>query len=535
MTARATLGGALVVFQSSVLALAPHSSSTLLWICLTYFAAALTVRLTTQPQQMQPTLDAQWLRTVGVDVLAFATLQMVQGGAINYIPLFALPVLMVSVLGSMLLAMATAASITLLLFAHALWLLTQHAGDIGTDFVQAALTGAGFFAIAFISNQLATRLASMELRAQRNQRAATEQRQVNELVIQSLTEGVLVVDDQGKVRSVNPAACLLLDTQTLAAELDLYLHPGARALMRLIETSFVSQAPQQADVTLHQPGHSTRRLRVRTQLTGASQDSAMGLCVVFMQDQREIQARIRSEKLAGMGRMSAAVAHELRNPLAAITQANALLAEDLSDPAQQRLAQMVAQNALRLENIVKDVLHLTHAQGSGDDDPAQPLDLRESVQRICRDWCNQHAVTDDQLTVNLPVDVPKVWFDVEHLRRVLINLLDNALRYASHQPSSLQVSVALAEPGSPHCGVLLRVWSDGAVLDTSMEQHLFEPFFSTESRSSGLGLYICRELCESHGASISYERSERPLANQPHPGNEFSVHFKLAPSKHSTP
>ena len=260
----------------------------------------------------------------------------------------------------------------------------------------------------------------------------------------------------------------------------------------------------------------------------------MGLCVVFMEDQREIQARIRSEKLAGMGRMSAAVAHEIRNPLAAITQANALLAEDLREPAQQRLAKMVGQNALRLENIVKDVLHLTHAGTSDPDDPAQPLDLCENTQRICRDWRSQQAAANP-LVMNLTADVPKVWFDPEHLRRVLINLLDNALRYASQQPGSIQVSLGLTESGSPQRGVTLRVWSDGAVLDASMEQHLFEPFFSSESRSSGLGLYICRELCESHGASISYERSERQMADQPHPGNEFSVNFKLAPSKYRTP
>jgi len=529
MTARVTLGLAMVVFQGGVLALAPQTGSVSLLICLGYFAATLMGRLTDHPQQLRLTLDAQWLRTVGVDVLAYASLQMVQGGAINYTPLFALPVLMVSVLGSMLMAMATAAGITLLLLAHTFWALSQKAGDTGTILLQAALTGTGCFAIAFISSQFATRLASMELRAQRSQLAAAEQRQVNELVIQSLTDGVLVVDELGRVRSANPAACLLLDTQAPPGELHLRRHPGVQGLMRLIDTSFASQAPQEADITINMPGRKTRRLRARTQLTCASRGSVMGLCVVFMQDQREIQARIRSEKLAGMGRMSAAVAHEIRNPLAAITQANALLSEDLSDPSQRSLALMVGKNALRLENIVKDVLHLTHAGEPGGEDSAQPLDLRESTERICRDWTSQNNITG-VLELHLSAGLPRVWFDVEHLRRILVNLLDNAHRYASHQPGSMQVSIEPTEPDLPKRGVMLRVWSDGAVLDSSMEQHLFEPFFSSESRSSGLGLYICRELCESHGANISYERSERQLANQPHPGNEFSVTFKLAPS-----
>ncbi len=534
MTARVTLGLVLSLFQAAIFALNPQSSSAALIICLAYFAATLAVRLNERPQQLRRTFDAQWLRTVGVDVLAFATLQFVQGGAIDYTPLFAMPVLMVSVLGSMLLAMATAASITLLLFAHAFWLFSRPSGDVSANFLQAALTGAGCFAISFLASQLATRLASVELRAKRSQLAATEQRQVNELVIKSMTDGVLVVDELGKVRSANPAAGLLLDAPAQGAELDLSTRPGWQALMQLITASFASQGPQQADITIARQGRSARRLQVHTQLTGSAQRDALGLCVVFMQDQREIQARIRAEKLAGMGRMSAAVAHEIRNPLAAITQANALLTEDLTDPAQKRLTHMVGQNALRLENIVKDVLHLTHASPPGTDEPRQPLDLCESTARICRDWANQHQALAD-IALNLPGALPAVWFDAEHLRRVLINLLDNALRYGSRRPGCLQVTAETVTNERQRRSVVLRVWSDGPVLDASMEQHLFEPFFSSESRSSGLGLYICRELCESHGASIAYDRSERLLANQLVAGNEFSVIFKSVPKQPTTP
>ena len=534
MTARATLGFMLALFQGGVYALIPQQNSAPLLICMAYFAAALAVRLAGQPQPLRQSFDGSWLRTAGVDLLAFATLQIVQGGAIDYTPLFAMPVLMVGVLGSMLLAMATAAGVTLLLFAHAAWLMTHHTGDVTGNFLQAALTGAGCFAISFIASQLATRLASVELRAQRNQLAATEQRRVNELVIKSLTDGVLVVDESGKVRSTNPAACLLLDAATDNDALDLSTRPGCQALMQLVLASFVNQRPQQADITVDRPGSSPRRVRVRTQLTGSPLTEAQGSCVVFIQDQREIQARIRAEKLAGMGRMSAAVAHEIRNPLAAITQANALLTEDLTDPAQQRLAQMVGQNALRLENIVRDVLHLADAGEPGQADSAQPLDLCESTERICRDWRNQHAA-GGELSLNLPTEALSGWFDVEHLRRVLINLLDNAHRFASHRPSSIQISLESEGPLRSMRGLTLRVWSDGAALDPSVEQHLFEPFFSSESRSSGLGLYICRELCESHGATIAYDRSDRLLNQQLVAGNEFRVVFKPAPEQHATP
>lgn len=534
MTARVTLGLVLSIFQGGIFALVPQQGGTPLLICLTYFAIALTVRLTSQPQRLRQSFDSPWLRTVGVDVLAFATLQVIQGGAMDYTPLFALPVLMVSVLGSMLLAMATAASVTLLMFAHAAWLLTRHSGDVTANFLQAALTGAGCFAISFLGSQLATRLASMELRAQRNQLAATEQRRVNELVIKSLTDGVLVVDGAGTVRSTNPAACLLLNTPAQLVEINLRERRGCQALMALIDASFASQTPQQADITIDLAGSSARQLRARTQLTGSQRGDTLGLCVVFLQDQREIQARIRSEKLAGMGRMSAAVAHEIRNPLAAITQANALLTEDLSDPAQQRLAHMVGQNALRLENIVKDVLHLTHTGDGGPDELARPLDLVESTDRTCRDWINQHGAGSD-MRLSRPQTRLTVCFDGEHLRRILVNLLDNARRFASDRPGSIQVSIDASDESQSTPGATLRVWSDGAALDPSVEQHLFEPFFSSESRSSGLGLYICRELCESHGATISYDRSDRWLAQQLVSGNEFSVFFRLAPDHPTTP
>jgi len=255
---------------------------------------------------------------------------------------------------------------------------------------------------------------------------------------------------------------------------------------------------------------------------------------VFMQDQREIQARIRAEKLASMGRMSAAVAHEIRNPLAAISQANALLTEELSDPAQQRLAHIVGQNAIRLENIVKDVLHLAQVSTPGADSSAQRLDLTESATRICRDWSVQHPAASG-IALSLPGELPIVRFDAEALRQILINLLDNANRYASHRSGSIQVCAEVTTIDGPKRRIALRVWSDGPVLDAWVEQHLFEPFFSSESRSSGLGLYICRELCESHGASISYDRSERLLADQSVPGNEFSVIFKFAPDSSAKP
>ena len=530
MTARATLGLVLVLLQGGIFVLTPQLSSTSLLICVAYFAAALAVRLLTHPQHLGHTLDAQWLRTVGVDLVTFAALQALQNSSINYTPLFALPVLMASVLGSLIVAMGTAAGVTLLLFGYASWLSVLAPAETTSHFMQAALTGLGCFAISFIASQLATRLASVELSAQRSQLAATVQRQVNELVIASLNDGIVVVDEQLWVRSANPAAFGLMGLAAQPADTAWSLtgQAGWQALQDVVVLSHTTQRPQQADLSIRLEGQGLRHLRVLTQLTTPLEGQSHALCVVFMQDQREMQARLRAEKLASMGRMSAAVAHEIRNPLAAIVQANALLSEDLKEPGQLRMTHMVQQNAQRLEKIVQDVLHLAHAPHRHEAAPGQMLALEESIERVCRDWQRQASITH-ALKVDLPGGPHFVWFDTEHLRRILVNLLDNARRFASGAHASIQVSVKISSNSERVATTHLCIWSDGEPLEPSVEQHLFEPFFSSDSRSSGLGLYICRELCESHGASMMYERSVRLIHQDMQPGNEFSVMFCTQP------
>jgi two-component system sensor histidine kinase PilS (NtrC family) len=485
-------------------------------LCGTYLAASVAVRTFTRPPAPGRSFDPQWVSTIGIDLLAFSTLHFLQVANLNYSPLFALPVLTASVLGSGLLALGTAAAVTLLLLVDG-WLQSLQQADHTAMLVQAGITGGGYFVVAFLANQLAVRLAREELAARQSFLAARTQAHVNELVIDTLTDGLLVVGMDWQIHAANPAARTLLGWQSREAPVSLALvsRPGWKPLAALAQRTFDSGEPQSAELALELAPSERLHLRVRTRLTPPQDSYNQTLCVMFLQDLREAEAQLRTEKLAAMGRMSAAVAHEIRNPLAAIAQANGLLAEELTDPGHQQLAMLVRKNTQRLSQIVEEVLNLARVQAPTTD----WLELDAVVHAMVGEWQRQTGAGE---RVRFRPGAGTAWaaFDGEHLRRILVNLLDNALRYASGAPGAIVVATDL-QLGQAR----MQVWSDGAPLDPGVQRHLFEPFFSSESRSSGLGLYICRELCDRHGALITYARTAAPDDSR-REGNAFSVTFR---------
>lgn len=525
LTARAVLGVVLVLSQGAIDLLGGPAPGWLLALSSAYAVQALFARLWPEGGHPVSRRRWQWWGTVGVDVLAFGAMHWLEPVAtLNHAALLVLPVMMASVLSARLPALATASAVSLLLLATA-WRRSMEGGDITALVSQAGLAGVGMFVIVLVAGQMASRLAREERTARGSLELARQQAELNRLVIDEMSDGVLVVDRRGRVRAANPAARTLLSDSGACppAPFSLASQPGWGSLLQAIEGAYESGLwpATGMDLTVAYAGETPRSVRVRARFTRGARlaphsgddraDEVLG--VLFMEELRQVLARQREERLAAMGRISAGIAHEIRNPLAAVSQANALLQEDLLRPDQQRLVRIVADNVERLRRIVDDVMEAA----PGGLSPSRTIDATAEVAAICAEWARTVGLalgSESRLRVSLPKEPVGAVFDPDHLRRVLVNLLENAARHATDQAGAVLVQLeALDAPL-----VRLAVASDGDPIPTDVEAHLFEPFHSTRSRGTGLGLYICRELCERHGASIDYLR--RPSERH---ANQFQV------------
>jgi two-component system sensor histidine kinase PilS (NtrC family) len=512
--ARALLGLLLLGIQGLVVAyLNGRPAWASLLVCAAQVLAALAVLAWPVPPDGHMAtsghLRSRWaLATIGVDLLAFTLLLFAAGPAVNAAALYMLPVLMAATLLPRRQAYGVASGVVLLLLVAAWWgALTDT--EMAAALMQAGIAGGGVLTIAMLAGQLSDRLARQELAARSTLEIARQQARLNRLMIEEMQDGVMVADRDGRVQAANPAALQLIGAPKARRFIAFDLHqlsawqPLRDALSRGYASGTWPEGGQELSLRLdHGPDTPAeeRPLRVRMRFT-RRRDARSGeaLCVLFLEDVRTLRSRARQEKLAAMGRVSAGIAHEIRNPLAAIAQANALLAEDLTDAGQQRLSRMVADNVERLQRIVDDVAEVS--PGASSDAPV--IELGAEVGRLCDDWARTAGLPADDrsaLFVDAGDEPLPVRFDPEHLRRVLVNLLDNALRHGSDQPHAVWVRVAARPQGR----VELSVASDGEVIAPDVEPHLFEPFFSTRSRGTGLGLYICRELCARYGAVIDF-------------------------------
>ncbi|HEU0202500.1 MAG TPA: PAS domain-containing sensor histidine kinase [Burkholderiaceae bacterium] len=455
------------------------------------------------------------LQVVGqlaVDLVAISLLVAVSGGTRGgMMVLYLLPIAGAALLSSTLVAFFVCSlGVVYLLLDTALRVLTPDGQE--PALFQTGLYGAALFAITGLLGVLATRLATQESLALRRGRDLRNQLEINRLVIANMEQGVLVVDATTRVRANNRAARVLLslhpETQLTGRSLTDYAHmqPLAQAFLHWREGA---QNRGSWSDTILQPvaapaseAPALTEMRLRARFARPKSETSDEF-VIFLEDVRALEERAQQLKLAAMGRLTAAIAHEIRNPLAAISHAGQLLSEDAAAPLQQRLAGIVRENTQRLNRLVEDVLRVARRESPIGDE----LDLAAFVQEWLIEFGRDRDLPVGTVRPEIATELA-VRFEQAHLRQVLFNLVDNALRYASKTPGCVTL---LGERARDDRGsVRLWVFDDGPGVAPDARAALFEPFFTTHTRGTGLGLYIAREFCLANRSELQYAARHAP-------------------------
>ncbi len=496
---RLTLAGIFVllagIFRSS-LSLGAHNWKTFFVASLLYAAAAAFSYVLLKLKW--PRFTWQLAGQIVADIVGLTVLSHASGGIQSSIGLLLLVSLAAAGLisrGRITLFFAALASIAALL-EHAYAVLYDDA-DVAL-YVQVGLLCMAYFAVAWLAHILAKYAVDSQLLAQRRGRDLVSLAEANRLVMRDMQDGVMVVDGEGAIQQMNARAEQLLRKSIghggpLSSAFPILF--GQYALWK--QTGSASRDILQLDVGL--------QARVRYV---AIENNAENGAVIFLEDMQRVRAEAQQIKLAALGRLTANIAHEVRNPLSAISYATELLQEEQGDGRNQRLLKIVLDNTHRINQIVQDVMQLNRR------DRAQPevFELAAVLRGFAEEFDLAERNAGVLVLAGLTAD--EVSFDRGHLRQVLWNLCRNALRYGRKLPGSLVLSMS-AENGL----VTLDVQDDGPGISVEHQGKLFEPFFTTAPDGTGLGLYIAKELCEANGARLEY-----------HPGEEltgtcFSITF----------
>ena len=359
--------------------------------------------------------------------------------------------------------------------------------ESGGQYVQAGLLSIAYFAIAWLAHTLAKRtLASEQLAAQREVDLAN-MAQVNQLVIQDMEQGVIVVDGEGVVRQSNSAALRMVEG--LAGAGVIRLKDRLPALQDLFERWLRDPALVDGP-NLFEIGTLRARFVPVARRRGAG-------AVIFLEDLARIRAEALQMKLAALGRLTANIAHEIRNPLGAISHAAELLREEQgADSSTARLTTIIRDNVRRLDRMISDVQMLNRGELA----ERERFRLVPYLEGFVAQFSETQRLAGSEIKLELSSD-PYILFDRDHLNQVLWNLCRNALRHCSRRPGCIRLQLIRAARGN---AVRLDVVDDGPGIPAEARVQLFEPFFTTDPAGTGLGLHLAREICEANGALLEY-------------------------------
>jgi two-component system sensor histidine kinase PilS (NtrC family) len=470
-----------------------HSPGLFIGICAVYFAFGL---VSIQPVQRRWP-SAEWLALfqLAVDTVAILMFVHSSGGASSGLGML----LIVPAGGTATIVSPRLALFTASMLALALLIQTVVAGLAGTsqstDFLIAGLTGASLFAVTLLAIPLANRLRESEALVQQRDIDLANLNELNEFIVQHLRESILVVDAEHDVRLINETAARLLTGGPVASGTP--LAEVSPRLLFLLET-WRRQASDRRDST-GEVVSSDGGTVIRPHFVSLS-ETGPGPVLVFLEDTSLVAERVQQSKLASLGRLSASIAHEIRNPVGAMSHAGQLLRESPAIGDDDRhLTDIIEKNATRVSRIIDNVLQLSRRETTRQ----ERIELRQWLQGFVQEFAATMQVPASRFDLRGDAPSIEVHFDPMQLHQVLWNLCDNALKHAADaRPEPILLRAGrIASTGRP----FLEIADRGTGIDPANAERIFEPFFTGKAGGTGLGLFISRELCQTNGAVLAYE------------------------------
>lgn len=408
-----------------------------------------------------------------------------------------------SLVGRTALLFAAIATLTVLaerIYSHVIGAFSE------TAYTQAGLLGISFFALALLAHRLGARAKESEQLASQRSSDLANLAQLNDFVIQQMRAGILVIDDVETIQVMNEAAWVLLGMPVAMRH-----HPLEECsppLAQQFRQWLKNPARRRPDFRATSGG---RDLRASFTPMG---DTDHPSTLIVLEDTAQLTAQAQQLKLASLGRLTAGIAHEIRNPLGAISHASQLLDESTALPStDRRMIEIIQHNSQRVNEVVENIFRLSRQ----DNPHAKSVLLASWLDEQIRDIRKTHHLEKNQLQSETDPADTRVLVDPGQLRQVIDVLCDNAVRHfgADHEKLNIRLVAGIThESGGP----FLELRDNGPGIPKQAEQNLFEPFFTTRNEGTGLGLYIARQLCEANHIRLEYIR-------QPTGGSCFRLSF----------
>ena len=381
------------------------------------------------------------------------------------------------------------------------------------DFTQAGLLGILIFITAVLSTYTAKRLRESEKLAKDASHELETIVQMNQHIIHNMRTGIIVIKNDGLILMTNSAALELLGHITVTTQSNL------REVSVDLYNRFIDWSND--TVQNHQPVHQAQGLPdiqpgfSHIDPSENINDKQQGRTLIFLEDATQLAQRFQQVKLASLGRLTASIAHEIRNPLAAINHAGQLLGETSVDAADKKLTSIINTQAKRLNAIVENVLQLSRQQRG----TPESITIYHWLLQFREEFISTHKLQAYQLQIHIEPQDIKILFDSSQLHQVMWNLCSNAINHSQMDSLNIMINIqgGIEKTSSqPYIDII----DNGPGIDEDTQTHIFDPFFTTSSEGTGLGLYITKEVIESNRAKI---RHISPATG----GTCFRIYFQL--------